>query len=371
MPLAVLVAGVFALPFAVPPAHAANTPGEVAESTLEMAPIKGKLYKEKRVPVEWRVEVQITAPYPEVPKIRPVKQITASFPKEMIFAPAKGLPVCPDSLLNPGSSTLGLPVDEMIKRCPGSLIGNGRAKLYLSKINYPDGTNLNGSEIAIFYGGRTRDGTPRLKVYGYDPLVSAGVYMEGTWIDNVLEVGIPQLPFDSSTGFFELAIPGRNTGFPERVGRDPGFVRANCPNGFWEGTSEFLLGERDSEGLPFGEDAVIRAPDFRSECTGLDGRPALRIRVTGGSKTRGRRSILTTVVTNYGTATVRDVEVRLRGRRVRRAAAIPTIARLAPGQSRKVSTRVTFSGKGRTKVRLAAKGQGARPVVLVQPVRVR
>lgn len=351
-------------------ADAAN-PGEVAFSTLEMSPIGGKLFREVRRPVDWRVEVRITAPWPQFPKVRPVKRITAAFPGEMEFVPARGLPACPDPLLDASSGTLGIPVEEMIKKCPDSLIGNGRARLYLAKNNGPEGTNLNKSELVIFYGGRNPNGTPRLKVYGFDAEVSAGVYMEGRWENNVLDVGIPQLPFDTSTGFFELSIPGRNTGFPSRVGRDPGFVRASCPDGLWEGTSEFLLGERDSSGLPFGEDVVIRAPDFRSDCEGLPGTPSLKLESTLGSKSVGRLSRVRLVVRNPGTATARNVRIRVTGGAVARASAIPAIGKLAPGAARTVQSRVSFLRKGRTRVRFLASANGSGPVSLFRTVEVR
>ena len=348
----------------------AAEPGEVASSTLEMTPIGGKLYREARVPVEWRVEARITAPFPEVPKIRPIKAITAGFPKEMAFVPGFGLPVCPDRILSPASTNIGIPAEEMIGKCPRALIGNGRAKLYLAANNSANGTQLNGTELVIFYGGRTSTGTPRLKVYGYDREVNAGVYMEGTWKDNVLEVSIPKLPFGTSTGFFELAIPGRNNGFPGRVGRDPGFVRASCPNGFWAGTSEFLLGDRLDNGEPTGEEALIRAPDFRADCVGLEGRPAVRLKAVGGSKSVRRRSSVTVVVLNPGTATARDVKVRFSGRGVK-ATPIPRISSLAPGASRKVSTKVSFSRKGRIRLRITASGRDLEPEVLTRSVSVR
>ena len=351
-------------------AASAESPGEVASSTLEMSPTGGSLYKERRVPVEWRVVVEITAPWPTVPKVRPVKKITAAFPPEMTFAPAPGLPVCPDRILGPGSTSLGVPAVEMIRKCPKALIGNGRARLYLAKNNSPSGTNLNGSELVIFYGGLSASGTARIKVYGFDPQVGAGVYMEGNWENNVLEVDIPQLPFDTSTGFFQLSIPGSDNGFPDRVGRDPGFVRANCPDGLWEGTSEFLLGERDTSGLPFGQDSVIRAPDFRDDCVGLDGSPALRLVNTGGGKSVGRRTSISFLVSNPGTATARDITVRVSGRGVR-AAPIPQITSLAPGASRRVSTGVTFSGKGKKRVRISASGRQVESVVVVRSMTVR
>lgn len=349
----------------------ASGPGEVAFSTLEMTPIGGKLYREARKPVEWRVLVEITAPWPEVPKVRPVKKITAAFPPEMTFVPNPDLPVCPDRILGPGSTSLGVPAGEMIRKCPKALIGNGRAKLYLAKNNSAAGTNLNGSELVIFYGGLSANGTARIKVYGFDPQVGAGVYMEGRWEDNVLEVEIPQLPFDTSTGFFELAIPGADNGFPDRIGRDPGFVRANCPDGLWEGTSEFLLGERDTAGMPYGEDTLVRAPDFRADCTGLEGMPALTLALPRGSRPVGRRASVPVVLSNTGTATARGVRLRVSGKGVRHASTIPSIATLPPGASRKVTAKVSFMRSGPVRVQVSVVGSGLEPVAIVRSVRVR
>lgn len=349
----------------------ASEPGEVAFSTLEMSPIGGKLYREARVPVEWRVQAEISAPFPEVPKVRPIKTITAAFPSEMAFAPAPDLPICPDRILSPSASSLGVPAAEMIRKCPLALIGNGRAKLYLAANNSASGPQLENTELVIFYGGRSASGTARLKVYGFDPEVNAGVYMEGTWTDNVLEVSIPKLPFGTSTGFFELAIPGRNNGFPSRVGRDPGFVRANCPNGFWAGTSEFLLGDRLDSGEPSGEEALVRAPDFRSDCVGLDGKAALRLTTPGGSKPVGRRASLSVLVTNPGTATARDIRLRVSGKGVRQSTPLPTVSSLAPGASRRVKARVSFVRTGPIKIEISALGSGLKPVTLVRSLQVR
>jgi hypothetical protein len=259
----------------------------------------------------------------------------------------------------------------MIRKCPLALIGNGRAKLYLAANNSASGPQLENTELVIFYGGRSASGTARLKVYGFDPEVNAGVYMEGTWTDNVLEVSIPKLPFGTSTGFFELAIPGRNNGFPSRVGRDPGFVRANCPNGFWAGTSEFLLGDRLDSGEPSGEEALVRAPDFRSDCVGLDGKAALRLTTPGGSKPVGRRASLSVLVTNPGTATARDIRLRVSGKGVRQSTPLPTVSSLAPGASRRVKARVSFVRTGPIKIEISALGSGLKPVTLVRSLQVR
>jgi hypothetical protein len=366
------VVGIASVVAIVPSMQArASEPGEVAFSTLEMSPIGGKLYREARVPVEWRVQAEISAPFPEVPKVRPIKTITAAFPSEMAFAPAPDLPICPDRILSPSASSLGVPAAEMIRKCPLALIGNGRAKLYLAANNSASGPQLENTELVIFYGGRSASGTARLKVYGFDPEVNAGVYMEGTWTDNVLEVSIPKLPFGTSTGFFELAIPGRNNGFPSRVGRDPGFVRANCPNGFWAGTSEFLLGDRLDSGEPSGEEALVRAPDFRSDCVGLDGKAALRLTTPGGSKPVGRRASLSVLVTNPGTATARDIRLRVSGKGVRQSTPLPTVSSLAPGASRRVKARVSFVRTGPIKIEISALGSGLKPVTLVRSLQVR
>ena len=366
------VVGVASLVAILPSMQArASDPGEVAFSTLEMSPIGGKLYREARVPVEWRVQAEISAPFPEVPKVRPIKTITAAFPQEMAFVPDPDLPVCPDRILGPATSSLGVPAETMIGKCPRSLIGNGRAKLYLAAFNSAEGTQLNGTELVIFFGGFSKDGIPRLKVYGYNAEVNSGVYMEGTWKNNVLEVSIPKLPFGTSTGFFELAIPGSNNGFPDRVGRDPGFVRANCPNGFWAGTSEFLLGDRLDSGEPSGEEALVRAPDFRSDCVGLDGKALLRLTTPGGSKPVGLRASLSVLVTNPGTATARDIRLRVAGKGVRQTAPLPTVSSLAPGASRRVKARVSFVRTGPIRIEISALGSGLKPVTLVRSLQVR
>jgi hypothetical protein len=148
-------------------------------------------------------------------------------------------------------------------------------------------------------------------------------------------------------------------------------VRANCPNGFWAGTSEFLLGDRLDSGEPSGEEALVRAPDFRSDCVGLDGKAALRLTTPGGSKPVGRRASLSVLVTNPGTATARGIKLRIRGRGVNTTAELPSIEVLAPGATRKVTARVSFSRKGRTGLRVTASAAGIEPVSATRIIEVR
>lgn len=327
----------------VTPARAGQ---ESATAGIEMSPRSGVLYREVPRPVNWRVEAELTTAWPEAGAIVPMKRIRVTFPVEMSFNPDPRMPVCPDSKVGPPPVNMSVSPEAIIARCPNSVLGNGTADLYLGRGNSPEGPTIDDGVLIIFNGGRTRDGTPRLKVYGFsESLATTGTYLEGKLRRNVLVVGIPYLTADSSVGRFDLNIPGRDSPFPNRRGLDPRFVRAMCANGSWQGSASFTLGARDDSGNAIGYDTVVDAPPVTKPCTGARGSPRLRIaRTARRSFAPGLgRSVFSVVVRNAGTATARGFRLRASGRRLAGSA---RVASVPPGTARRV--RIVVGQVGRT-----------------------
>ena len=306
------------------PAAPALAAGETARADIAMSPSAGKLYRELPRPVNWRVEAEITAP-PESPLVLPMKFIRTVFPEEMSFNPDPAMPACPDSAVGPPPTYISEPPETIIARCPDSVLGNGSSTVYLASINRPEGPGLTDGDLVMFNGGRYRDGSPRLKVYGFSASLATGTYFEGRMRKNVLRVEIAQLAVDSAVGSFDLNIPGSSSPFPARRGKDPGYVRATCADGQWSGFSEFTLGRRDSDSSPIGAESIVRSNDVVKPCSGKRGRARLEVvatRKVAGKRGRERYRVS---VRNLGTASARDVLVKADGRGFRGKARIGRI----------------------------------------------
>ncbi len=328
------------LAIAAPPAAASS---ETARADISMESVSGSLYREAPRPVNWRVEAEITAPWPESGLVLPMKKIRVTFPEEMSFNPDPRMPVCPDSKVGPPPVFLSAPPATVIARCPRSVLGNGTSEVYLARINSATGPGLRDGVMVIFNGGRNPDGSPRIKVYGFSAALATGIYLEGTLKGNILLVDIAQLPVDSAVGRFDLNIPGASSPFANRRGRDPDFVRATCSSGSWTGSASFTLGTRDTAGNATGEDSTVESNSVTKPCTGAVGRP--RLRIARVSRTRGSRSsrkaIYTVTVRNTGTASASGFQLKTRGRRFNGTA---RIASIAPGASRRVRVGVRRAG---------------------------
>jgi len=332
LPLLLIFAGLLLLLGG--PVRPAYADPEVAAADIEMTPVKGSLYREAPRPVNWRVESEITAPWPEPPLILPLKRMRVAFPEEMSFNPDPGMAVCPDSKVGPPPVNMSVTPEAILARCPKSVLGNGTSELYLARLNAATGPQTKDGVLIIFNGGRNRDGSPRLKVYGYSEILNTGIYIEGNLRRNVLVVDIPYLTADSSVGSFNLNIPGSDSPFPARRGRDPKFVRATCADGTWDGLASFTLGTRDPSGNPLSPDSVVDAPPVRKPCSGAKGRPRLTIaKAAKKGITRARRSPYVATVRNTGTATSGDAWLRVRGRGL---SGTTRVAPVRPGAAKRV-----------------------------------
>ena len=299
-----VAASLVLLPGAVAPALGDQ---ESATATIEMTPRGGTLYREAPRPVNWRVEAEIAAPL-AVPLILPMKRIDVSFPIEMSFNPDPDMPVCPDNKVGPPPVNLSVPPETIIARCPRSVLGNGTSEVYLARMNTTGAPNLLDPVLVIFNAGRNRDGSPRIKVYGFSAALATGIYLEGTLRRNLLVVDIAQLPVDSAVGRFDLNIPGAESPFPERRGRDPEFVRATCADGFWDASASFTLGTRDTGGNPTSPDSIVAAPPVVVPCAGAVGKPRLRIQRAVPVR---RGAVYAVKVRNTGTASATGYRLRV------------------------------------------------------------
>jgi len=325
------------------PIDSAGADQESASADIEMTPRTGTFYREAPKPVNWRVEAELTTPWPESPKVIPLKRMRVTFPEEMSFNPDPRMPVCPDSKVGPAPVNMSVSPKAILARCPESVVGNGTSVLYLGRDNKPSVPRLNDGVLIIFNGGRNPDGSARLKVYGFSATLAIGVYIEGKMRRNELDVVIPYLTADSSVGRFDLNIPGTDSPFPGRRGLDPRFVRTTCATGTWSGFASFILGNRDLSGNPTGPDSVVDAPPVLKPCSGAVGSPQLRTvraaRLRYSAKLR--RSVYSVTVRNAGTATARDFRLRARSRGLSGSA---RVAPIRPGALRKVRIVVRQTG---------------------------
>ncbi|MGA7397287.1 MAG: hypothetical protein WBW62_07570, partial [Solirubrobacterales bacterium] len=118
-------------------AGSANAADESATASLNMTSQSGKLFKNSYEPVNWSVNASISAPASS-PKVQPMKKITFNFPSDMKFSPSSNVPVCGDAAVGPAPVNLSVPPDEVIARCPNSVLGNGTAIIRLGQANCDD-----------------------------------------------------------------------------------------------------------------------------------------------------------------------------------------------------------------------------------------
>jgi hypothetical protein len=357
--------------FGVGSAQAAN---ETATTDFSMIPQSGSFSKTKPKPANWRVEVDIKAPYPQSPTVLPLKQVRADFPNEMSFNPDSKMPVCPDKEVGPDVN-LSFPPDTIIARCPKSVIGNGKAYLYLARNNSATGPNLKDAVLVVFNGGKTAAGLPKLKIYGYSQGVNTGVYMEGVLKKSKLTVDVPVLAYDSAVGYFDLNIPGANNPVKNRRGLTKDYVRTTCAHSPWKGGSSFTLGTRDSAGKPTSPDSNISAPPLRVPCKGIGpgggggGKAKIaKVSAKGPGKVKmGQSGTFKVSFKNTGKKTAKGLKVTASGNGAKGKVAAGT---LRGGKKKTVKVKVKFTKKGKikTKFKVSSKNGGSGTVKKVVKV---
>jgi len=357
-------------------ARAAN---EVAAADFDLAAQSGQLYSNALKPANFRIEVKVTAPFPASPSVLPLKNVKVTLPTDLTFVPKASMPECGSDKVGPPPVNMSVPPQEIIARCPKSVVGNGTADLYLAKVNYADGPNLRDSVLVVFNGGTTNTGRPKIKIYGYSKGTGAGIYMEGVLTaDGGLDVDIPVLPYDSAVGRFDLNIPGPNpivydkNPVPESVGLDKTYAQAKCSAGSWKVDAALTLGERDTSGAPTGPNSTVVAPTVTKDCVGTKANLKAKLakpKVKGPAKAkRGKKVAYKVTVKNTGGAAAKGVKIVAKGKGAKGAA---KVGKIAPGKSRTVKVKVKFTKKGKSKVTFTAKSSNGGSAKGKKVVRVK
>jgi hypothetical protein len=346
----------------------ASASGEAATVGLAMTPQSGKLSTNVKKPVNWRVDVEIKAPFPANAKVLPMKRVTIDFPKDMSFNPASGFPVCPDSEVGPNSN-LSFPPDTVIARCPKAVLGNGTAGLYLAANNNATGPTLKDPVLIVFNGGKNSKGQAVIKIYGYSQGTGAGIYMEGALVNDQLDITIPVLTFDSAVGDFNLNIPGSNAAQTNRRGLDKSYVQSTCSSGKWLTNAAFTLGTRNTAGDPTSPNSLVDAPQATTTCTGVASGKFGNLKVKGpGSVKKGKKGTYKVTVKNAGSATIKNVKVVASGSGVKGSGKGGNIAK---GKSKTVNVPVKFTKKGKIKTKFKVTGSGVNAKTITKSVKIK
>ena len=214
---------------------------------------------------------------------------------------------------------------------------------------------------------------PKIKISGYSKQTGAGIYMEGVLRNGVLDVAIPVLSLDSAVGDFNLNIPGNNSPFANRRGKDRSYVQAKCPAGSWTTNARFTLGSRDTAGNPTSPETVVNAPAARTACKGANGRARFgNITVKGSKKIRrGKSAVYRVTLRNTGTNTAKGVRIGVNGKWIKRRS--QRVAKLPAGSARtfKVRVRLTRKAKRGKTTRVKFRASALRINARTKAVRVR
>ncbi|MCB0869715.1 MAG: hypothetical protein KDB52_02680 [Solirubrobacterales bacterium] len=352
-------------------APAANAADETVTATTNLQPRSGPFFRESSVASNLTVRAEVNTPVSS-PKVNPMKNVKVTFPAGMSFRPNNArTPVCTDAKLST-TSNLADP-EGVLNSCRNSVVGTGTATIIIAKINNNPGTVVSDPILIVFNNGRTGQGQPRLKIYGYSKYTNVGILMSGTLRGRVLDIAVPVLSNDSAVRVFELNLPGGALNRPDigvvTRGRDANYVQARCAASPLRTNAVFELGERTYPGgTPTTPTTTVNSPETTQNCNGQAGRARLALpRVNApGSVRSGRVARFRVTVRNNGTATARNLVVRTNRGGKRRAGS------LAPGASRTVvvQTRLRGQRNRRVAVRIIARA-GNIQAAATRRVRIR
>jgi len=363
--LTVLVA--LLVPFAV--AANAKADGETVSAKTTLSAKGGKFFKQVNVASNVAIEAVVT-PNPSSAVVNPTKNIKFTFPAGMTFRPNQN--VCPDNKIGP-STNLSLGPRYMVNQCPKAVIGTGTAVIYLGKFK---AAPLNDPVLIGFNAGRTSNGQPKLKIYGYSKQTTVGILMNATLRGRVLDLAIPVLSSDSAVGEFKLEIPGPALNRPDLDinvrGLNQTYVQARCASSPLVSNAVFQMGQRDvSTGQPTSPTVTVNAPQTTQACNGLAGRARLAQATVRGPKrmVRGRPGLFRIRVKNAGTATAKNVRVRVQGR----GRGTARTANIGPQKWRTFRVRARAIGRkgsvARMVFRVTANGTAIQRALMVRIVR--
>lgn len=326
---------------------------------------QGKLYKEVAKPVNLNIDVKIT-PAPGDATLLPQIQTQIQFPDGMDFYPDPKMPVCEreDSStgkVGPGYLPESLPPAAAIGLCPNSIVGEGRADLYLSQIVSP-ATFITDPIMTVFNNGTDKNGKGRILVSAYSASTGAGILIGGS-IDakGLLKIDIPRLTADSSVPAYQLAIPGT-------TGQDSKFVRSICKTGTWTDQEGVLLGKRNTQGT-ISDELQLNGAVNATACEGLRGKARLaNVKVKGPKKVKAnRKAKFKVTVKNRGTASARNVKLVAKGA----GKGKKKVGKLIPGAKKTVRIKVKVKGKKGAKVAVKIKAKGKKTNAAVGKKKVR
>jgi len=373
--------------FVTHPPAAIGPNGEQPDPSMTLTPRSGSFYQNGFVPGNWKLNVEMHAPYvapvPPAPQpdVAPLKQIDLRLPTDITFNPKPSMAVCTDAKMNEGTN-LSFPPMDAIALCPKSVIGNGTAKLFISHKNTPTGPNIKDPTLIVFNAGRVTAadvkfannlpasritilrgrndliGRPMIKIHGYSKATTAGIFMRGVLEKNGrLLINVPRLSNDSGVSQFDLNLPGStpikysNVTVPQSVGQDPDYLRAQCSSGSWKVDSDFILGMRNELQEPTSDTWPVIAPQIDVPCTGVAGSPAAKlgtVKLAGPAKAKkGKATAYKLTLVNGAFGDVTGIKVTAKGKGAKGSA---TGGSLSGTVAKTVTVKVKFTKKGKSKV---------------------
>lgn len=324
----------------------AQAADETVLGTTKVKSLKGPLYKNKPVPVNFTIHAEVITPESSV-FANPLKNVKLTFPKGVGFYPNnRKTPPCTDGMLSERSS-----LDDpkgVVDSCSKSVVGTGIATILIAKSRLAE---VDDPILVIFNAGKNNKGQAKIKIYGYSAVTQVGILMHGTLVGRVLDVAVPVLSSDSATKFFTFNLPGTGLDRPELDidvdGLDRKYVRATCPDGVFRTNSEFILGERTYPGgEPTTPDVFVKSPETTQNCKGIKGKTKLKVKVKGPKAVKkGRKGTFRVKIKNTGSVTSKRIKVRATGGGKAR------VGKIKPGKSRTVRVKTRVNGrKGSKKV---------------------
>ena len=350
----------------------ASAANESLEASFSLEPRSGKFLKNGFKPANWRAEGAVSVPAGE-PEILPSKVIDIGNPQgEVRFNPGN-MPVCGDEI---GPGNVSVPVDDVVARCPNSILGNGTAKFAFNRVP----TVLLDGVMVAFNGGLNNNGRPLVKVYAYSYDTDVGIFTEAALTGaGRLKFKIPQLAADSAVTTLNLALPGKR-----RVlqGVDPSgqevilpkgqkgdYVQAKCSTGQWPWDSRFTHGTRDADDTPTSPDTFTN-DEGTARCEGVTGRAKIQEpKVNGKNRIkRGENATYKVKIKNSGAVAAKGVKLKVSGKGVNFNT---SVGKIGAGKTRTVKVKARFRKKGNVNTEFRASSNNGGSNTANRKIKVR
>jgi hypothetical protein len=299
-------------------------------------------------------------------EILPSKEIDLTLPPsaQLTFNPGD-MPVCPDSSVGPPPTNVSVPVEDIVARCPDSVLGNGTAKLVLAQNNLDPNAALDGL-IVVFNGG-LQGGRPLVKVYAYSYDTQVAIYTESVLDKGNLTFNVPQLTSDSSVSQLNLAIPSKNITLnnwgpgAETVvlpkGKKSDYVKAQCKTGSWDWSADFTFGTRDTNNDPTSPD-TFSSDSGEVDCVGVSGKAKIsKVSVSGPSKVlKGNKATYKVEIKNSGGAKAKGVRLKVTGKGV---SFNTSVGKIGAKKTKTVKVKAKFTKRGKVKAKFKVTSNNA------------